>query len=233
MITLYGFGPALGLKEVGPFVNKLDIYLKMAGFEHKREYGFSALRHAPKGKLPYIKLNDEIIGDSYFVIKLLEERSEQPLDAHLTDEQRSLNYLLSRALDENLYWCLVYSRWSVESSWPQYKKDLLKTFPVPLGYIVLPMARRAVNKQLHSQGFGRHSMDQLLHITELLLQSFSELLGDKEFFFGDKPATLDASAYGMLSGLIDVSLSNEFTQLAKSFSNLSAYTKRIATRYPD
>ena len=35
MITLYGFGPALGLPEISPFVTKAHILLKMAGLQYE------------------------------------------------------------------------------------------------------------------------------------------------------------------------------------------------------
>ncbi len=36
MITLYGFGPAMGLPEISPFVTKAHILLRMAGLSYER-----------------------------------------------------------------------------------------------------------------------------------------------------------------------------------------------------
>ena len=63
MITLYGFGPALGLPEISPFVTKAHILLKMAGLQYETNVSAKGLLGAPKGKLPYIKDGDAVIAD--------------------------------------------------------------------------------------------------------------------------------------------------------------------------
>ncbi len=55
MITLYGFGPAMGLPEISPFVTKAHILLQMAGLPYETETSFGGFLKAPKGKLPYIR----------------------------------------------------------------------------------------------------------------------------------------------------------------------------------
>jgi hypothetical protein len=37
MITLYGFGSGFGLPEIGPFVTKTEVQLKMAGLIYRKE----------------------------------------------------------------------------------------------------------------------------------------------------------------------------------------------------
>jgi len=65
MITLYAFGPAFGLPDVSPFVTKVEMLLKMAGLDYRTDTkGFSK---APKGKLPYIADDGEMIADSTFI----------------------------------------------------------------------------------------------------------------------------------------------------------------------
>ena len=233
VITLYGFGPSLGLLDAGPFVLKVDMYLRMMGLEYKLESGFSAIRNAPKKKLPYVKLDGEYIADSYFILEHLEKLSDKPLDAHLDDKQKAISYLTARALEEGLYWCLVYSRWCIDETWEHFKPQLAQSMPKLIGPAMLPMIRRGVIKQLDTQGFGRHSKDELMEIARQSLSSLSQLLGDQDYFFGDKPSTLDATVYGMVAGMVDVDFSNEFTELARSYSNLCAFTNRLRSRFAD
>ena len=227
MITLYGFGPALGLFDAGPFVLKVQAYLNVTGMEYEYESGFSAFRNAPKGKLPYIKHNGQLYADSYFIIEYLESLNPHPLDAELNEEQQAICHLVTRSLDENLYWCLVYSRWCIEETWQLFRPQMAATMPRVLGPLMLPVIRRNVYKQLRLQGFGLHSKEELLAIADRSLKSLSVLLGDKDYFFGDKPSTLDVAAYGMLTGMIDVDISNEFTEKARAYDNLCAFTQRI------
>ena len=52
MITLYTFGPLLGLPDGSPFVTKAMLLLKMAGLDYREDR--NGYLKAPKGKLPYI-----------------------------------------------------------------------------------------------------------------------------------------------------------------------------------
>ena len=64
MITLYGFGPAMGLPELSPFVTKAHILLKMAGLPYETVTTFGGFRKAPKVKIPYIRDEGAVEGRS-------------------------------------------------------------------------------------------------------------------------------------------------------------------------
>ena len=65
MITLESFGPAFGLPDPSPFVTKMEILLKMASLPYAVDT--TGFNKAPKGKLPYIVDNSEIIANSTFI----------------------------------------------------------------------------------------------------------------------------------------------------------------------
>jgi glutathione S-transferase len=65
MITLYTFGPSAGLPDISPFVMKAEVLLKMAGLPYRTDT--TGFRKAPKGKLPYIDDDGEIVADSTFI----------------------------------------------------------------------------------------------------------------------------------------------------------------------
>jgi glutathione S-transferase len=72
MITLYAFGPAFGLPDPSPYVIKTEIQLKMAGLPYRRDLtGFPT---APKGKLPYIEDDGEVVPDSTFIRAHIERK---------------------------------------------------------------------------------------------------------------------------------------------------------------
>jgi glutathione S-transferase len=62
------------------------------------------------------------------------------------------------------------------------------------------------------------------------LQAVTVLLGDRPFFFGDRPTTIDAIAYGCLDNLINVPIETELRRIAQGFPNLAAYCARMSTR---
>ena len=61
MTTLYTFGPAFGLPDPSPFVVKAEMLLKIAALPYKVDTG--GFRKAPKGKLPYMDDDGEIVAD--------------------------------------------------------------------------------------------------------------------------------------------------------------------------
>ncbi len=72
MITLQSFGPAFGLPDPSPFVTKVEVLLKMAGLPYEVDTG--GLKKAPKGKLPYIVDDGQIVADSPLIRWHLEKK---------------------------------------------------------------------------------------------------------------------------------------------------------------
>jgi hypothetical protein len=80
MITLYTFGPYLGLPCGSPFVTKAMLLLKFAGLEFSEDRG--GYRKAPKGKLPF--LDDEgLIVAATFIRFHIEKKYDFDFDAGL------------------------------------------------------------------------------------------------------------------------------------------------------
>ncbi|NRA22809.1 MAG: glutathione S-transferase N-terminal domain-containing protein, partial [Oceanospirillaceae bacterium] len=111
MIKLYSFGPHFGVADPSPFVLKVDAYLRMAGIEFENISDPNNLSRAPKGKLPFIDDQGELIADSQFIFTHFQDTPQTDLDLHLNEQQKAIAYLTAKSLDENLYFVLVYSRW--------------------------------------------------------------------------------------------------------------------------
>ena len=114
MLTLYGFGPLFGLPDPSPFVLKTMTQLKMAGLPFRFERADP--REAPKGKIPFIRDGDVVLGDSVFILDHLKRAHGVELDAHLTPQQRSLGWALERMLEDHLYWAIVHARWAIDEN---------------------------------------------------------------------------------------------------------------------
>ncbi len=79
---------------------------------------------------------------------------------------------------------------------------------------------------------GRHSDEEITEIGNRDLKALSDFLGNKTYFFGDKPTTLDAVAYGILVELIRVPLfTAPIFDKAKSYGNLVRFTERLHGNY--
>lgn len=231
MITLYGFAPAFGLMDASPFVVKVDLYLRIAKLEFDVKYGVSNLNKSPKGKLPFIQDGDQTIGDSAFILNHLQDKYSLSIDESLSKEQKATAYLLTRSLEENLYWCLVYSRWADDKTWPTCKDTFFDGIPFLVKDIAAGVVRKKTLKQLNSQGISRHTKGEVLSIAEQSLEALSNILGDSDYFFGDNISSFDVSAFSLLCQFILVDYSSDFNELAKKYSNLMSYCERIHAQY--
>ncbi|MBI1731583.1 MAG: glutathione S-transferase family protein [Gammaproteobacteria bacterium] len=231
MIRLYNFGPFFGLPDASPFCMKADAYLRAAGLPFEVVSGFENLRHAPKGKLPYIEDDGKIIPDSAFILAHLKEKYGDPLDDGLTAGQKASAHAFIKMLDENLYWCMVHSRWIDDALWPTIRGLFFSAMPAPLRAVLPPIIRRGVAKSLREQGIGRHSPAEILEIARRDLRALSDFLGDKPYFFGTQVTTLDAVAYAFLAEAVVPPLKCELNDLATSFPNLVAFVERFRARY--
>ncbi|MBI2993629.1 MAG: glutathione S-transferase family protein [Gammaproteobacteria bacterium] len=231
MIKLYAFGPAFGLIDPSPFVIKVDFYLRAAGLEFLRVPGFQNMRGAPKGKLPYIIDNGAVVADSAFIVSYLKAEYGDPLDGGLPAEQKAVVHAFTKMMDENTYWCLVHDRWINNACWPAVRKEFFGGLPWPLRVLVPMAAQRRVKKSLYIHGLGRHSDDEILDIAKRDLKALSDYLGDKEWFFGKGPTTLDVFAFAFVGGLVIPPFHSRMAEAARSFPNLVRFVERVKAKY--
>ena len=231
MIKLYSFGENFSLIDPSPFALKVDAYLRMANIEFTTVAKLENLKKAPKGKLPFIDDNGLIIGDSQLIIEHLKQQLGQDLDSQLTAQQRAVSYLVTKSLDENLYFILLYSRWCRDDSWPLIKQAFFSKMPFPIRLIVPNMLRKKVIKGLYGQGLGRHSNSEIQQMLRQNLQSLSDLLADNQYFFGDQLSALDAAAFAFLAAFILVDIDNPYNRIAREYSSLVSYCDRIQQQF--
>ncbi len=102
MITLFQFPAAFNVPNASPYCLKLETWLRLAGLEYQVKV-VSDPRKAPKGKLPYVRIEGEAIGDSEIVIRTLGERYGVTLDAGLDARGKGWARAITRLCDEHLY----------------------------------------------------------------------------------------------------------------------------------
>ena len=234
MIKLHSFGSAFGLIDASPFVTKVKLFMTMHSIEFEEIHDADKLNKAPKQKFPYLEDGQVVIADSDAILKYLSEKHDINMDSWLSDQQLALSHLLSKSLEENLYWCLVQSRWLNEDTWPTVKDHFFGSMPFPLNKIIPKIAKSGTVKRINGHGMGAHTKEEVLAIAEQSFDSLSVLLANKPFFFGDKLCTFDLIAFSQLSAFTLSSLDNPSNRAAKKHANLVNYTKQISkTYYPD
>ncbi|WP_448566942.1 glutathione S-transferase family protein [Thalassotalea ganghwensis] len=231
MVRLFGFGSYFGVLDASPFVVKADLLLKMSGLAYQYDGNINHIKNSPKNKLPYIQDGGRLVGDSHFIQQYLKSEYQVLMDEHLSEKQLAQASLYSKAIEEGLYWCLVYSRWIAPDTWPIVKDAFFGKLPLPLRLLVPKLVQKGVKKNLYGQGILRHSEREILQIANEQFATLSVLLADQDYFFGQQPSTFDAIAYSMLMEFISVNFSNPFNEAARSYPNLLAFCQRIENQY--
>ena len=230
MIKLYQFAPAFGLPNMSPFCMKVETYLRMAGLPYECPRKADIFK-SPKGKMPYIDDNGKVLADSTFIVDYLKATYGDKLDAKLTARQRALGVVIQRTFEESLYWPVVYSRWIEDVGFNTVKEAAFAKLGFPMRQLIPVFARRGLRKQLHAQGTGRHSRDEIYAIGCRDVTALSELLGDQPFFLGDEPTSVDATAYAFLANLLWAPIDLPIRAHAQKLPTLEAYCQRMKARY--
>lgn len=217
-----------GMPNLSPFCAKLETYLRLAKIEH--DLGESDMRKAPKGKIPFVRIGDEFVGDSQLVIERIESMRAEKMDAWLTDEQRATGRAIRRMLEEGTYFVVMMARWDSPHTSTLQRGEFVKVLPGPLR-VFFPLIVRDVRKKLRSQGTGRHTQEEALRMGADDMAALSLLLGDKRFLFGDRPSTFDATAFAFVSAIVDYPGESLLREETRAKKNLVDYAARIKNEY--
>jgi len=231
MITLYGFGPAMGLPEISPFVTKAHILLQMAGLPYETETSFGGFLKAPKGKLPYIGDDGAVVSDSTFIRLHIEKKYGFDFDRDLSPAEKATGWALERMCEEHLYWLIIDVRWIDDANFRAGPAKIFDSLPAPARPLVKAYARRAVRRTLHLQGVGRHDAAARLDLARGDLRAISDTLADKPYLFGDEPRGADASVGAFVIGALAKVGVSPLRDAAESMANLAAYGERMSERF--
>lgn len=232
MIQLYQYAPAFGLPNASPFCMKLETYLRMAQIPYESpRFSLKDMQRAPKGKLPYIRDGQRSVADSSLIIDHLKATHGDPLDSWMSPVERATALAWQRLMEEHLYWSLLHSRWIEDDGWTVTRPAFFGALPTMLQWIIPPMARRAMVRELHGHGMGRHSVQEIRDLGCKDISALSAFLGDKPFFMGEQPTSLDAVAYAFVANILWAPLQSTLSKHAQTLPNLEAYCVRMRDRY--
>jgi glutathione S-transferase len=232
MITLYAFGPGLGLPDPSPFVMKAEVLLKMAGQPYKVDTkGFAK---APKGKLPYIDDDGQRIADSTFIRWHLEKKYKTDFDRGLSAEQRATAWAFERSVEEQLYWAILDARWTDDANFDRGPRHFFRSAPAPIRPFIISMVRRKVGHALQAHGLGRHKQHEIVALATGTIDAVADYLDGKPFFMGSEPAGVDATMLAFIAGTLCPVFETPIRSAAERRDNLKRYVGRMAARfYPD
>jgi glutathione S-transferase len=198
MLTLYSYPEMFGVADNNGYGLKVFAFLKLAGVAFTHEHVFDASA-APRGQLPYIDDDGDVVGDSEAIIAHVTARYRVGIDAALTPAQRTTNLLVTRMLDD-LYWVMSYSRWKDERFYPAFR-DAFMAQHSRIDATGLDKARDYNAQRYFFQGIGRYLPDQAYARGIADLRTLADLIPADGYLHGARPTSIDAGIYGFIANI--------------------------------
>src|SRR5262245_13693523 len=217
VITLFSYPELFGVADNNPYGLKVFAFLKLCGLPFRHEHVFDASA-APRGQLPYVIDDEHTTGDSDAIIAHLTEKYRLTVDAHLSAQQRNLDQLIRRMLDD-LYWVMSYSRWRDPRYWPLFRDEMMRTHP-SLTASAMEAAQKYNFERYRYQGIGRYEPDQAYARGLADLKVLADIVPAVGFPFGAKPSSIDAGIYGFVANIYFYRIETPLKQFVDAQRNL-------------
>jgi len=230
-IQLFAFGTGWGVPFAtgAPFPLKLATWLRMAGLPFDFVLANDPSK-GPKGKSPWIEYDGMRMGDSSLIIEHLEKRFAIGLDDHLDANQRALALCVQRMLEEHYHQCFEHQLFFGRGG-EQRLREFADSMPLPLRWLVPTVLKRAFSRQLYERGMGRHSEEVIIAQGKADLDALAALLGERPYFLGNRPSSIDACVFGFLGVSLYVAGDNPLYRHGASREPLMRYCERMRARY--
>lgn len=229
MITLHQAPVAYRGLSLSPFCIKVEAYLRLVGLPYRT--ADADPRRAPKGKVPWLTDGGRTIADSSDIVDYLRTTYGDTLDAGLAPRERAAAVLLRRTVEEHLYWALVHARWVLPEGYAATRAVIAPHLPKLVGGVVLDrVIRRSMRRQLEMQGLGRHGDEDIARRGVEDLAALAGWLGDRLFFLGDEPRSVDATVFSLLMAIDNTAGDPPVTTALRRHGNLRAYMERVYAR---
>jgi isoprene-epoxide---glutathione S-transferase len=236
MITLSQYMPGWTVPCISPYVTKVAYYMTMTGlkFDMKPQDLSRIDRDTPAGKLPCIVDTDgTTVNDSTHIIEYFKGKYGDAIDEGTSSQDRATMMAMNRMIDEHTYWvAVIQPRWRETENWEKYLRIIAGTNDIPPGLRAFgdDFRFRILNEFMNG-GWGRMSYDAIYRRARTDVDTLSGYLGDKPFFMGEKPRTVDAPVLSILRHIVDAPFVNDTKDYAASKKNLVAYMARMKDRF--
>lgn len=215
-----------GLPAGGPFDLKLLAWLNLAGIPYEHAFQDDT-RKGPKGKNPWIELDDERIGDSEIIIQRLGQTFDVDIDSGLSERDAATAHAWRRTFEEHFHqvfeWELL-----VHPEGAGFMKAFVRSqMPPVLGGVAFRMMHRGMAKQLHARGIARHAPEVIAAKGRHDIDALSAFLGDRSFLVADHAVTADAAVFGQLAPMMVWPMGTPVAQYLRGVGNLVEYVERM------
>jgi glutathione S-transferase len=224
MLTLYSWPALRGVADNNGYGLKVYAFLRLTGIAFAHEHIFDASK-APRGQLPYIDDDGEIIGDSDTILAHLIRKHRLTIDDGLSPAQHDTNLMVARTLD-NLYWVMSYSRWKDERYWPAFRDLLLREHPA-LTEDSLLKAKEYNAQRYHYAGIGRYAPDAAMGRGLADLHVLANLIPADGYVHGATPTSIDGAIYGFIANIYFYPIDTPLKQFVATQDNVTRHCRAI------
>jgi len=204
----------------------------MAGLPYQRESTIPPL--APKGKVPYIVDDGEVVPDSTFIREHIERKYGVDLDQGLNARQRAEAWAIERLLEDHLYFAMVWFRWIVPENFAKGPAHFADRAPEAEREQLRRDMQVRRDADLRSHGIGRHKPEEIASLGDRSIRAVAQLLGERTYLMGEQLTGVDAFAFGLLASILTPFFDTPMRRTLVGYPNLVAYVQRMMQRfYPD
>jgi len=171
------------------------------------------------------------------ILKYLQEIDNHP-DIGLEPEQYADVLALKALVTDKIHPYVLYSLWVDSRNFTEFSRPLYaKKCAFPLNFIVPGRLYKSSYDFLQVTKLNASKTTDVigeeLHLEAVdAINLLSSFLGDKEFFFGERPTSFDAMIFAYLAPLIKAKLASTKLQThVKACDNLVKFVSRILVRY--
>ncbi|PAV84605.1 hypothetical protein WR25_26282 [Diploscapter pachys] len=220
-----------------PYCLKLETWLRIADIPYSN-ISNEFKHYSPKGQVPFIELNGRVFSDSNDIIDYLKKEAKNP-DQRLSPQDNAHAEAIHALIENSIHWIYMYSR-NRDAKWffgptgfGPHARGLKGTLMKIFGKMQMS---KKIKAKVMANGIGKNTPAEVMQFAKDQLRALSVLLGDKDYFFGDIPTTVDATAFGHLAQLV---YTPQFDPEGKKYMeqctpNLVSFVERIKGRFwPD
>ncbi|GMS99841.1 hypothetical protein PENTCL1PPCAC_22016 [Pristionchus entomophagus] len=228
------------LPNLSPWSLKLETWLRFADIPFTN-ISNEFKKFSSKGQVPFIELNGRQIADSNIIIEALKQEFGKANMEPSDPKEQALARAFSALVEDHFTWVQGALRLKsgfdflfTDDFFGRYHGTGLKRRMIQFA------AKRWVKKVGHdrsqAQGMGRHNADELVEMGKEDLKAISIYLGDKPYFGGDRPTTIDATMFGHLASIVYIKSADGILlkYITETCPNLVQFVQRIKEKYwPD
>ncbi|XP_077989204.1 metaxin-1-like [Glandiceps talaboti] len=189
------------------------------------------------GELPVFRSDGKVLHEPKNIIKFLNESHCNP-DQDVPKKEHISTLAYASLLEERLLPALLHTFWVDSRNYVEFTRTwYAKAMSFPFSFFIPGQLHKKAVTRLESSRGGKHieeeEMEGLIYKdAKECLNLLSAKLGDKDYFYGDTPTSVDAYIFGYIAPLYKIPFPNSRLQVhLKGCQNLCSFCNRILQIY--